>query len=305
MGEAAALGSALLWAASSSLVGSQARRLSPFVISTIQLVGSCVLLWLVCALLYAGGELDGVSLGRGAALAVGGIIGPGIGDTLYVGGVRAIGVARAFPVSMAIFPLFTFILAVLLVGESITPPVVAGAVMIVAGTILLTLRSAGDSSIESPESKAIKVKGGFCLSTLQLGLLLVAAGAFFWAVNSVWVRETAEGVAPALVGAIRMPVALLFTASVARSRGQLPWPGQYRGRSLVVLLVAGIMGTGVGSLLWVVGIQHAGVARTAILSSTAPLFALPLAALFLHERITGRMVAGTLLSIAGIWLVTV
>ena len=53
-----------------------------------------------------------------------------------------------------------------------------------------------------------------------------------------------------------------------------------------------------------IGIQRAGAARTAILSSTGPLFALPLAALALQERVTRQIAVGTVLSIAGIWLVT-
>ena len=72
----------------------------------------------------------------------------------------------------------------------------------------------------------------------------------------------------------------------------------------MILGTAGVMGAGVGSMLYVLAVQQAGAARTAILSSTAPLFALPMAALLLHERITPRVVAGTLLSIVGIWLVT-
>ena len=91
---------------------------------------------------------------------------------------------------------------------------------------------------------------------------------------------------------------------VAWSAGQALWPASYGRRSLATMTAAGVLGTGAGSLLWVVGVQHAGAARTAILSSTAPLFALPLAAVFLHERITRRVAVGTVLSIAGIWLVT-
>jgi drug/metabolite transporter (DMT)-like permease len=56
-------------------------------------------------------------------------------------------------------------------------------------------------------------------------------------------------------------------------------------------------------MLFVLAVQRAGAAKTAVLSSTAPLFALPLAALLLGERLTGRVILGTLLSIAGVWLV--
>ena len=48
---------------------------------------------------------------------------------------------------------------------------------------------------------------------------------------------------------------------------------------------------------------QSGAATTAVLSSTGPLFALPMAALWLGERVTRRIVLGTVLSIAGIVLV--
>src|SRR5689334_17314499 len=98
MGEAAALGSAFLWACTSTMVGTQARRLSPFIVSAIQLAGSSVALGLAAALLLTAGWIDGVSLAHGVAISFAGIIGPGIGDTLYVAGVRTFGVARAFPI---------------------------------------------------------------------------------------------------------------------------------------------------------------------------------------------------------------
>jgi drug/metabolite transporter (DMT)-like permease len=73
---------------------------------------------------------------------------------------------------------------------------------------------------------------------------------------------------------------------------------------MAMLLAAGMFGTGMGSLLYVIGIQQAGAARAALLSSTSPLFALPLAAVVLHERLTARVIAGAIVSVAGIFLVT-
>jgi drug/metabolite transporter (DMT)-like permease len=72
--------------------------------------------------------------------------------------------------------------------------------------------------------------------------------------------------------------------------GGYPW-----ARSLV--------GTGVGTLFFIMAIQQAGAGRTAVLTSTAPLMAIPFSMLWLSERPTRWTLAGTVLTTTGIVLV--
>jgi drug/metabolite transporter (DMT)-like permease len=67
--------------------------------------------------------------------------------------------------------------------------------------------------------------------------------------------------------------------------------------------MAGILGTGIGSVLFIYAVEDLGAARTAFLTTSAPVFALPMGMIFLRERLTPRIILGTLLTIAGIWLV--
>jgi drug/metabolite transporter (DMT)-like permease len=60
--------------------------------------------------------------------------------------------------------------------------------------------------------------------------------------------------------------------------------------------------TSVSSVMFVAGVKHAGVAVASVLSSTAPMFAIPLAVVFLDERLTLRALAGIALTLAGIVL---
>ena len=55
--------------------------------------------------------------------------------------------------------------------------------------------------------------------------------------------------------------------------------------------MAGIIGIGLGSLFYIAAVEEAGAGKTAVLTSTMPLFNLPLAVLFLKERVTPRIVA--------------
>ena len=53
-------------------------------------------------------------------------------------------------------------------------------------------------------------------------------------------------------------------------------------------------------VLFVAGVAYSGVAVATVLSSTAPIFALPLGFFFLGERVAPVAVAGTVLTIIGI-----
>jgi drug/metabolite transporter (DMT)-like permease len=74
-------------------------------------------------------------------------------------------------------------------------------------------------------------------------------------------------------------------------------------RQLGVIVVAGVVGTAIGSLCYVYSVVEIGAARAAVLSATSPLMALPLAFLFLKERTTWQIGAGTVACVAGIVLV--
>jgi drug/metabolite transporter (DMT)-like permease len=52
--------------------------------------------------------------------------------------------------------------------------------------------------------------------------------------------------------------------------------------------------------MFVAGVKHAGVAVASVLSSTAPMFAIALAVVFLGERLTARALLGAAVTVAGI-----
>lgn len=294
VGETAALGSAVLWAVSNILMGSQAGRMPAVVISALRALFGAAFLVAVAAVLLLSGTARAPGAAAAAGLAGSGVLGLGLGDTAYIRSLRHIGVSRAFPVSMAAYPLLTFVLAVALIGETVTLSVALGAALVIVGVTLVVLSGRPPATAEGLARPRRE---------LWLGTALVLAAALLWALASVWLRVAADGVQPALAQAIRLPVAAAVTAVVARGAGHSLWHHRYGRGGLIALLLTGVVGTGVGSMLFVLAVQRAGAAKTAVLSSTAPLFALPLAALLLGERLTARVVAGTVLSTVGVWLV--
>jgi len=70
------------------------------------------------------------------------------------------------------------------------------------------------------------------------------------------------------------------------------------------MIAGGLVGWALGSLLFVMAIAELGAARAAILTSTSPLFALPMTALLMDERPSRAVLVGTAVTVAGVALVS-
>jgi S-adenosylmethionine uptake transporter len=101
--------------------------------------------------------------------------------------------------------------------------------------------------------------------------------------------------------AIRLPLAAaLLWATPGAWRSATPLR-RHGAATLWRLLALGSL-TAVSSVMFVAGVQYAGVAVATVLSSTAPLFAFPLGLVCLGERLGPRAVAGAVVTVIGIAL---
>ncbi len=333
LGELAGIGSAALWACSSLIMADLTRRMPALAVSFLRLsVG--LLFYLV--LLFATGNAEAllhVGWGKALALGLSAIVAMGIGDTLYIAGMQRIGVSKASPISVTSYPLLTVLLAWLLLGEVLSGGAILGTLLVVGGIVLVVARPGStpvtvdplydtlEAGLPSADGDLVPVAAGGLgsasapvavasprqaraaapeLAWMGVGLVLVAA--VTWAISTIWLRQLTTDTNLIVVNAVRVPIAALFLGTLAASRGALDLR-KYRPRDLWLLVGAGIVGSGVGSLLYVYALKEAGAGRSAILNSLSPVFALPLAAWLLHERVTKLTIAGTLLALVGVWLV--
>jgi drug/metabolite transporter (DMT)-like permease len=187
--------------------------------------------------------------------------------------------------------------------------------LIVGGILLLVLRSPippedvpvpGSEGLESlaEDEKAPPANAPLTTAQMMAGLGLVLAAALAWSASTLWLRVIAVGVPALAVTAIRVPCGALFLVVTLGLRRQLSLRG-IPPRALLLLCAAGVFGTGFGSMLYIVAVQRTSAGVAALLVSTSPLWVLPLAAIFLHERVTGRVLAGAALTVGGIWLVLI
>ncbi|MBI3326703.1 MAG: EamA family transporter [Nitrospinae bacterium] len=214
-----------------------------------------------------------------------GLVGTAGGRLFRFVGIEKVGAS----VSASINNLNPFIatgLAILLLGERVTLPILAGTVVIVLGTVLLSLSGR---------------RVGFSASHLVYPFLSASC---FGVVAIIRKMGLAHAV-PLLGSAINTATALLtFTTFLLVSGNRQAM--MCTGRSLLYFIGAGAAENG-GVFLLLVALGLGKVSVVTPLAGTAPLFVLPMTSFFLQgvEKLSWRIVLGTLLIVLGVFLLTV
>jgi drug/metabolite transporter, DME family len=278
---ALALASAVCSAAATILIRHGLRRYGPYTGFWINLVVGTACLWTA---VVATGGFGRPSLAGIAFFALAGLIGTVAGRLFRFFSIERVGVSISAAV-INLSPLVSSALAILFLGERVTAPLLIGTLVIVAGTTLLS--SSGRTS------------------GVRLGhLVLPALSAVCFGVVAVLRKIGLSDVAPVPGFAVNVTAALVaFTTFLLATRqaGAMAC----RGRSLLYFVAAGVA-ENVSVFLVVLALSVGAVSVVAPLSSVSPIFVLLLAPLFLRgvEILDRRIVAGTLLTVAGVYLIT-
>src|SRR3990170_6331041 len=132
IGEFAALGAAISWAVAPILYRKALSSTSPVSANIVRCATNAAVLVLVLVASGLAGALASLPVQVIVVVVVSGFVGLGVGDTLYMVGLKSIGVARAVPLA-ATYPLFSLLWATLLLGEPLTFAAVVGTVVILLG----------------------------------------------------------------------------------------------------------------------------------------------------------------------------
>ena len=184
-----------------------------------------------------------------------------------------------------LFPFISSGLAILLLGERVTPAIVAGTAVIVAGTVLLSL-SGGEMGFR-PAHLALPILSATCFGMVailrKLGLSTMSP------VSGFAVNVTTALIAFSL---------FLILSGNLRALAATP-------RSLAYFVAAGLA-ENLGVFLILVALSQGSVSVVAPLTGTAPIFVLAMSPFFLRglERPGLRVVAGTVLIVLGVYLIT-
>jgi len=277
-----ALGSALAWSVTSLLARSLMPHYGSVTINAIRSGAAGVLLVAVVVALDGPHTLFAMSRATFVQLAVSIVAAIGIGDTVFFESTRALGLSRAMTIATT-YPVGAALLAAAFLDEPLTVPIIVGSLLTLGGIAVIV-------SVRTHEGRPER---------LAFGVWTAVVASVAWAVSTVMMKLPLGEIDPLTAQAVRLPLASALMWLTPWTWGAV---GAMRKAGRGPLVTIGVLSvvTAASSVLFVASLKYAGVAVGSVLSSTAPVFALPLGVLFLGERIAALTVVGVLLTLAGI-----
>lgn len=284
LGDAMAIGCAVAWALA-VLAFRRLRDVDPVALNTFKNVVASVLL--VLTMLALGIPID---RGRGAwdwlALALSGVLGLAVADTLFLAGLRRVDASVAAVADCAYSPTVLLLSAVFL-AEPLRWTLLLGAPLVVIGLAVIGWE---------PRSAAAPID--------RCGLLLCVAGVTTTAVAVVIaqpVLHRSDLVEATTVRLIAGAAALFASQAVlGRARAALVL---FRPQPAWKAAIPGtLLGTYVAMILWLGGMKYGTASRAALLNQSGAIFVL-LFSRFAGEPVTPRRWIGAAIALAGVAIV--
>jgi drug/metabolite transporter (DMT)-like permease len=273
LGELASLGAALLWAGS---ICAFRRCGDGMPSSVINLWKSLVATFcLAVVLAFRRPEVPAAG-GAWWMLAASGIVGLAIGDTFFFASLKRLG-AQSCSVIQCLSPPFAALIAWLTLEEMLSIRQVVGltiAVIAVLGIVSFGRRG---------RTHIADLSAGLLWSGITFGVL----SALCQAVGVVLARDAFQGFDVVLGTTVRFVPAIVVLIALQFARKGLPAPPRtwFRSRGqLLALSAAAFAGTFLGVLCLSIGTKYAKAGVVTAISTTYPVWIVPVAWIFLGER---------------------
>jgi uncharacterized membrane protein len=276
-----ALTAAFLGAGATILIRQGLRGSDPYTGFWINVIVGAVGSWVLVAATGGPGPVTATAL---VFFVLAGLVGTVAGRLLRFLAIERVGASIAAAV-VNLNPLIATLLAIALLGEHVTVPVVTGTIVITLGTVLLST-------------------GGQRLGFRPRLLLFPLASATCFGMVSILRKIGLSGAGPIIGMALNVTTAAVAFAAFMLASGQRG--GLIcRGRPLAYFVGAGLM-ENTAVFLNIVALGMGTVTVVTPLYGTSPIFTLLLSFFFLRgvERLTLRLIGGTVLIVAGIYLLT-
>lgn len=288
--ELAALGTATCWATTGILASDAIRALGAF---HFNLIRQGFVTLLLAGIVLASGTPGLPGWQAVAVLAVSGVVGILLGDTLNFAAVGRLGPRRAGAVFALNAPMAA-VLGWVLLGERLGAQAWAGIAVTVTGVALAILGrpASGAHRLEL-------VRGG-----LGIGVLFGLGAALGQAAGALIARPyMAAGLDPYVGSLIRVGASGLAMGMVAALPFAPPRPRQVSGQVLALTAATALIGLLLGMTLFLYALQGSQTGIIATLSATSPVIILPLLWLRTGQRPTVTSWAGAALAVTGLALI--
>lgn len=186
---------------------------------------------------------------------------------------------------MATVPLWTALLAWLLLGDRLRGLAWLGLVLVIGGTLIVAVP-----------------QGGFEGGGRLRGNLYLLAAAMVWSLGTVLSRRVLPFFSPLRLAAISAAMMLPFQFLLAAGGLAGVGPALQDRRTWLPLIYSGVLSTGLALPMWNYGVRWAGAAQAAAYQNLVPAVALATAWLALGEPVTITQFVGGALIVAGLVL---
>lgn len=286
-GELAALAAACLWAASSVVYTILGQRIQPLQLNIAKGIIAIAFIFVHLIVSRQGiPNLDPVSV---QLLLLSGAIGIGLGDTAYFSALNYVG-ARLTLLIETLAPPVSALLALIFLDEKLSAFAWCGILLTILGIAWVITERNADSAIEIQNRNKGIFWAVLAALTQAIGAVLSRSALTLSSISPLWstLWRLFAGVAIAVL-------ILLFSDRTLQLFSKVIWTR----KAVAAILLTAFASTYLGILLQQVSLKYApaGIAQT--LSSTSPLFVLPLVAV-LGDRISLRTILGVSIAIIGI-----
>ncbi|MCD6599945.1 MAG: DMT family transporter [Dehalococcoidia bacterium] len=285
------MGAALSWAVGFLFIKPISIRFSTISINTIVLSAAWIVLVVIVIPL---GKLSDLTFfgWRYLAYIVGSaIVGVGIGSILEIKSMSLADISLVYPINFSLYFLSASVMAVIFFDEPITSYTILGAVFIIIGITLLSVPS--------------KVReGGTLKSDRAKGVILASISGLCWGGATILSKLALQVLDPLMLNVVRLPFVILPLLTFSLARNGFSEYKRYTRKNLIQAGVSGVVNHAIGTMLFLIAVNHIGAAKASILTSISPLFIAPLSVIFLKEKLTKRVILGIIVCSLGILLTT-
>ena len=279
LGEALAILTAILWAVSTVLSAEVLKKIDPIRSNVIRTLFSAVLSIPIAIVTEDLNSLFNVDLNALILVILAAIIGFGVGDTLLFKSITIIGVSRAYTIVYT-SPFFTMILAVAFLNEPFIIRYLVGTILIVLAVIVISIDNNDDAG-----------RGIISLEGIMLALL----SSLCWAIGTVLVAIGVKNISVYLANMVRYSILFLFLLLISKPMRR--W--NITKKDLMLLSASGATGMVIAGIPFLLSLKFIGASRATPLSSSSPVWASIMSAVFLKEKVTPRLLLSAIIVTVG------
>lgn len=286
IGKLAAMGCAFIWAFAVILFKRSGESMSPLTLNVYKSTIAGIVMLPIWYLMDPRMIPDTVTAGELGLLALSGLIGITIADSLFFVCLNLLG-AGTYAILDCVYSPSMIFMSWLLLGESLTPYHLVGSTLVISGILLV----AADQGIFKHNS----------LRTWILGSLAGISAVLLMVFSIVFVKPIIDRNSAIMIVECRMLPAVIGLHGIAlfQKNRKTIYRTMTTRRAFRLAMPGALLGNVLAMLLWVTAFKFTDMGSASILNQTSVIFVVILAAIFLKENLDGRRIIATLLGFAG------